>query len=166
MVSALSQWHWEIVFHEAAITSTSPESTGTKLLLCHDIIAVMIVYIWLCIVNLWLSMYRNVPIRSALPNRSAPKRICKLSQISSPPHKIEASEAPQLNVLAPGTSYMNFMESLLKYIPVIQTRHVLLEITMAATTTWFTSEGLGRKLLVWFSWSPELFKQSCGSNTL
>ena len=46
------------------------------------------------------------------------------------PHKIEA----------PSTSNKNLMESMHKYI--IQAWHMLLKITMAATTTYFTGVGL------------------------
>ena len=51
---------------------------------------------------------------------------------------------------APGASNMNFTESM--HIYIIQTWHLMLKITMAATTTCFT--GLS------------LFKQSYVSNTL
>ena len=64
----------------------------------------------------------------------------------------------------PGASDTNFTESSHKYI--VQTQHALLEITMTATTTWFTSDGLRRRWFMLLSWSPELFRQSWGSNTL
>ena len=69
--------------------------------------------------------YRNVPIRSALPIRIAPKWACKLSQNSSTPHKIEA----------PGSSNKNVTESIHKYI--VNAWHMLFKITMAATATGF-----------------------------
>ena len=47
----------------------------------------------------------------------------------------------------------------------IVARHVLLGVIVAAMTIWFTTNDLERRLLLWLSWSPELFKQSCGSNT-
>ena len=58
----------------------------------------------------------------------------------------------------------NFTESIHKYI--VQTWHVLLKITMAATT-WFTADCLGRTLLVWLRWTAEaVFKISAGPWTL
>ena len=41
--------------------------------------------------------YCKVPIRSALPNRSAPKWVCTLSRNSSAPHKIKAPGASNTN---------------------------------------------------------------------
>ena len=82
-------------------------------------------------------------------------------------HKIivpPTNRSALVNIVAPDAFNMNFMESIWKYI--VQTCPVLLEITMAATTTWFTGDGLGRRLLVWLTWPIELFKQSFGSNIL
>ena len=96
-------------------------------------------------------MYRHVPIRSALPNLSAPKRVCKLLQNSS----ASLNRSAPVSILAPGTSYMNFTEPIHENI--VQTQHVLVEITMAAMTTWFSADGLERTPFVWFSLSLELF---------
>ena len=83
--------------------------------------------------------YRNVPNRSALPNRIP-------SKCSASGHKIVAPHT----IEAPGASNTNLAEFIHEYI--VQGRHLLLKITMAATITCFT--GLS------------LFKQSYVSNTL
>ena len=83
--------------------------------------------------------YRNVHIRSALPNRSTPNGSAICPKIVAP-KKIDA----------PSASSKNLTESMHKYI--IQARHMLLKITIAATTTCFTGVGL--------------YELSCVSNTL
>ena len=57
------------------------------------------------------------------------------------------------------------------YVPIRKTlpnrsRPMLLEIAMASLITLFTGDGLGRILLVWLIWAPELLKQSCSSKTM
>ena len=94
----------------------------------------------------------KVPLRNALQNRSASKRVCKLPQNSSVP----------VCALVPGAPIIT--EYIQKYI--LKTQHVLPELTTATTTNWFTVASLKETLLVLLRWSPELFQQSCGSNIL
>ena len=95
--------------------------------------------------------YRNVTIRSTLPNCSAPLKVCNCHKIVAPPQ----NRSTLISVLAPGTFNATFTESLHKYI--VQTRHALLEITMASTTTWFTSTWLSELC----GWAGD---QSCLNN--
>ena len=74
-------------------------------------------------------------------------------------HKIVApaqNRSTLVCVLAPGAFSTNFAESVHKYI--VQTWNVLPKITMATTTTCFTGDGLGKRLLVWLSWSPNIYR--------
>ena len=116
-------WYPVNAYLERLASTNSPKFTGWEFRCCISI------YIIVC-ENKDIP-YRNVPIRSALPNRSAPKLVFKLSQNSSP--------SPQ-RIQAPGASNKNLRESMHnKYI--VQAPLMLLKITMAATTTCFTSVG-------------------------
>ena len=85
--------------------------------------------------------YHNVPIRSTLPNRSTLKGSTNFHKIVAPPQ----NRNTPVSVLVPGTSNTNLTESSHMYR--VHTWHVLFEIKMVAITTWFTSDGLGRRLL-------------------
>ena len=156
---------WWCIFNPAK-PSLYPDTWLNKMVYCCWIIEAFctnywynhIINVWFCV---WLSCryyqwlsnpnlkviityvaYCNVPIRSALPNISAPKRSANLHKIVAPPQNRSAP----VSVLAPNVFNINFMESLHKNI--VQTPHVLQKIAMAATTTRFTSDGLGRRLYV------------------
>ena len=88
-------------------------------------------FMWRFFLRLWLSVnYRNVPIGSALPNRSTPQWVCMLSQNSSAPTKKKhrARLIRTLTNLYPNTWFKH--------------GHALLKITTAAKTTCLTFVGL------------------------